>query len=906
LLADDEDAHSFLETPAAMLVGIPAVPDGPAFVPGQKVGPYTVVAPAGAGGMGEVYRVWDPRLQRDIALKVLPGWLSDDPTRRQQFEVEARAAAALDHPNICSVHDIGEQRGHVWIAMQFIDGETLAARLRSGAFEPRAAVDVAVQIVEALVAAHERGIIHRDIKPHNIMVIGGRQVKVLDFGLAQIVSGAAPVPGRAQETASAARQGTLAYMSPEQVRGEPLDARTDIFSFGAVLFELVTGRRAFLSETGADPTDEILFSPLPDLARFVPWSPGPLNAVVQRCLQKNREHRYRDARELANDLASVRSQLTAVSTGRATARRRMGAAGASMIAVGALAAWLQPADVERITPQPTLQFTQLTNFPDSVHSPALSADGSLLAFVRGAAPWEMSGGGGEIYVKALPDGQPVALTSTRTLKAGLTFTPDASRIVFTDTTADDSSFSVPTGGGPTTLFKRNASGLRWIGQGELLFSEMRTPPNMGVVTASGEGEPRDVYFPTSRTGMAHFSERSPDGRYVLVIEMENAIRLPCRVIPFDGSSQGRRVGPAESECTSAAWSPEGNWMYFSAIVNGESHLWRQRFPDGQPEQMTFGPNQENGVAVDPDGRSVITSVGAQQSTVWYHDERGDRPLSVEGYSYRPLVSPDARKVFYLVRRGTRRSFAVGELWAADLATGRNERVLPGLLIRSYHLSPDGRFVVFDAFDRSDRSRLWLAAMDASEPPRRLTPEDGPQEQRPFFGALGHVYFMQEQSPGVQSLYRMKPDGSERHELLADIDFLVNVAPDEKGVVLWRAEQGMSFVTFGDRVERPLCSCGLGPIYPDSPSASWSGDSKTFFLFADGRTVLIPVGHGDRVPAVTPFRQPHAQHPAPSVDVASIPGATIVPERSTAPGPTLTQYAFVRQARQSNLYRISLP
>src|SRR5262249_25107948 len=156
--------------------------------------------------------------------------------------------------------------------------------------------------------------------------------------------------------------------------------------------------------------------------------------------------------------------------------------------------------------------------------------------------------------------------------------------------------------------------------------------------------------------------------------------------------------------------------YFSATVNGDSHLWRQRFPDGAPEQLTFGTNQERGVVAEPGGRSLITSVGATQSVVWYHDEKGDRAVSVEGYAYRPLVAPDGERVFYLIRSAAKGSFYVGELWAADLITGRNERVLPEFLVRSYHVSRDGRFVVFDAFDQSDRSRVWVAPLDRSRAP----------------------------------------------------------------------------------------------------------------------------------------------------------------------------------------------
>jgi Tol biopolymer transport system component len=269
-------------------------------------------------------------------------------------------------------------------------------------------------------------------------------------------------------------------------------------------------------------------------------------------------------------------------------------------AVAVFAAWVQSAGEPPTNALMPLQYTRLTNFPDSVHSPALSPDGKTLAFIRGPGSWEMAGAASDLYKKTLPDGNPIALTHDGTRKGSPTFTPDGSRIVFTGAlmsraTGEYSLFSVPVEGGAPALFLRNASGLRWTGPDQLLFSETKRAPNMGIVAVEGTSGRRDVYVPASRTGMAHFSSRSPDGTHVLVVEMENAVLLPCRVVPFDGSSTGHVVGPPATECTSATWSPDGRWMYFSAVQNGESHLWRQRFPDGTPEQLTFGPNQESGM-----------------------------------------------------------------------------------------------------------------------------------------------------------------------------------------------------------------------------------------------------------------------------------------------------------------------
>jgi dipeptidyl aminopeptidase/acylaminoacyl peptidase len=262
----------------------------------------------------------------------------------------------------------------------------------------------------------------------------------------------------------------------------------------------------------------------------------------------------------------------------------------------------------------------------------------------------------QIYVKLLPNGEPVQLTHDPREKYNLAFSPDGSRIaytVFAGAPRSWSTYTVPSLGGDSTLFLPNAAGLSWLDDHHLLFSEMKTPPNMGIVTSTdNRSAQREIYFPTHQRGMAHYSYPSPDRKWVLAVEMDPTW-LPCRLVPWAGGSAGRQVGPPGA-CTSAGWSPDGSWMYFGATMAGKRHLWRQRFPDGQPEQITAGPEEEDGVAVAPDGRSLITSVFTRQSEVWMHESQGDRVVSTEGYPpalgecYRPLsLSLDGKRLYYL-------------------------------------------------------------------------------------------------------------------------------------------------------------------------------------------------------------------------------------------------------------------
>jgi serine/threonine protein kinase len=286
---------------------------------GVRLGPYEVLAPLGAGGMGEVYRARDPRLGRDVAIKVLPAELSADPERLRRFEQEARAAAALNHPNILAVHDIGQHDGAPYIVSELLDGETLRARLITGALPVRKAVEHAVQIAHGLAAAHEKGILHRDLKPENIFITLDGHVKILDFGLAKLTQPEAVLSdANAQPTATANTQrgtilGTIGYMSPEQVRGLQADHRSDVFAFGAILFEMLSGRRAFRGDSTADTITAILKEDPPDLPVTERHIPPALVRIVDRCLEKSASRRFQSASDLGFALDGLSSQSEMIS-----------------------------------------------------------------------------------------------------------------------------------------------------------------------------------------------------------------------------------------------------------------------------------------------------------------------------------------------------------------------------------------------------------------------------------------------------------------------------------------------------------------------------------------------------------------------------------------------------------------
>src|SRR5712671_736205 len=282
-----------------------------ALTAGTKLGPYEIIAPLGAGGMGEVYRARDTHLGRTVAIKILPAAFSQDQDRLHRFQEEARSASALNHPNIITIHDLGQEGSTHYIAMELVEGETLRELLVSGPLPMRKAIEIAAQVAEGLTKAHEAGIAHRDLKPENLMVSHDGFVKILDFGLAKLTSPSGEHSDIcATSTTPGLILGTVEYMSPEQASGERLDFRSDQFSFGLVLYEMVTGNRAFQRSTAAETLVAILREPPEPITRQNRDAPAPLCWAIERCLAKEPDKRYVSTRDLARELAAIRERFS--------------------------------------------------------------------------------------------------------------------------------------------------------------------------------------------------------------------------------------------------------------------------------------------------------------------------------------------------------------------------------------------------------------------------------------------------------------------------------------------------------------------------------------------------------------------------------------------------------------------
>ena len=513
---------------------------------GTIIGPYEIVGWLGAGGMGEVYRARDPRLARDVAIKLIAESFAADRVRVHRFEQEARAAGQLNHPNILAVYDVGAHDGSPYIVSELLEGDSLRTRLRNGAIGSRQTIDYARQIAEGLAAAHEKNIVHRDVKPDNLFVTNDGRLKILDFGIAKLTmptDDAAPPAGASTDTVPGSFVGTPAYMSPEQVRGEPVDARSDIFSLGVVVHEMLSGRSPFARDTPAETVAAILMEHPAELAT----TSAALARIVGRCLEKTREARFQSARDLAFALDAA-ARVSETMPRAQPARRRPTPSLLSLVAVGLAAAtalwlWRGLPSATDGNPLAGSSFSLLTDWVGTEEGAEISPDGKFVAFLSDISGeydiWllQLATGGFSNLTRNIP---PLASSGFIVRKLG--FSSDSSEIWFNPGDGKPLKLLPLTGGEPRAFLREGAN----------------TPAFSG------------------------------DGRVVYVYKPDRDD--PMDVVDRPGTDPRRILGPGPFKNMNPVWSRDGNWIYF---VRGsepqdevEMDVWRIRPTGGTPEQVT--------------------------------------------------------------------------------------------------------------------------------------------------------------------------------------------------------------------------------------------------------------------------------------------------------------------------------
>ncbi len=685
---------------------------------GSKLGPYEIQSPLGAGGMGEVYRARDTRLGRDVAIKVLPEAVAHDADRLRRFEQEARTIAALNHPNILGIHDIGAHDGAPFLVSEFLEGQTLRVKLASGPLPMRQAIEYALGIAQGLAAAHEKGIVHRDLKPENVFVTRDGRIKVLDFGLAKLVrpeenhetavtlSSPATLPGMVM--------GTVGYMSPEQVRGEPLDPRSDIFSFGAVLYEILTGKRAFKRETSAETMTAVLREE-PQALNDIGWQgPLELQRILARCLEKDVARRFQSASDLAFAIESLSGTSSTKRVSEQKSRRSWlpWVIAAALLVGTAVWEMARPA-VAPPNPLEKAHFTRLTDF-ESVEA-AISPDGKFVAFVSD------HDGPFDVWLTQVGTGRLINLTQG---KAGplpgplrsVGFSGDGSEIWVGGGDVGLRLRLMPlTGGAPRNFLGEETANLAWSPDGErIVYHNFRSGDPMFVADRTGANARR--IFGGQPGLHNHFPTWSPDGRWIYFAHGTPATKEMDLWRIASDSSHAERLTQLNTDV--AYPTPVGDRTVFYVARDGDGSgpwLWAFDVKRRDSRRASVGLEQYTSVQASADGHKLVATISNPVAGLWtvpildrVAEEKDVRAFPVPTVrALAPRFGGSA--LFYLSSLGTGdglwrlRDGQVNEIWkGAD-----------GALLETPAVSPDGSRVAI-VLRRNGKRQLHVLSSDGAE------------------------------------------------------------------------------------------------------------------------------------------------------------------------------------------------
>jgi serine/threonine protein kinase len=793
-----------------------------ALAAGSKLGPYEILAAIGAGGMGEVYRAKDPRLGRDVAIKVLPASFSQDADRLRRFEQEAKAAGVLNHPNITAVHDIGSHEGSPYVVQELLEGETLRAILSGGRLPFRKTIDYSLQIVHGLAAAHEKGIVHRDLKPENIFVTNDGRVKILDFGLAKLThteerGQATSVPTATAGTEPGVVMGTLGYMSPEQVRGKPADARSDIFSFGAILYEMLSGKRAFHGDSAADTMSAILREEPPDLSVTNQAIPPGLDRIVRHCLEKSPEQRFHSAHDVAFALEALSGLSTPriePSKARIPARlspRLVGLALLAALAIGLFAGRL----IWNTGPQSHPTFHRLTFRRGPIQSARFAPDGHTIIY---SASWD-GAPKPELYSTrvespeslrlALPSGEVEAISRTGEM---LVLNP----LHFSTGYAAMGTLSqAPISGTASRELLEDVADAAWSPDGT----------SMAIVRA-----PRWRYrleYPVGKvlyetTGYISHPRLSPKGDAIAFLDHPLFGDDRGSVAIMDLSGKRKTLTGTWESTQGLAWAPSGNEIWFTAARAGSSRSLYAVTPAGRERPVLTTPAGLLLQDISPDGRVLLVQTNARIGFLAIiPGEAKERDLSGLEWSYAPFLSEDAKEAVF-----TEQGEAGGpgySVYVRKLDGSAAVRLGAG---QALAISPDGKWVLTSQIQTTPGTTVLLPT-GAGQP--KAFPKDSIDRAGATFGAFlpdgKRVVFNAHEAGKPPRVFVQGLDGSAARPVTPEGTVGRLVSPDGKSLLTETPGQGFGMTPLeGSGPSQPIR--GLEPT--DEP-LRFTADGRSLFL-----------------------------------------------------------------------------
>ncbi len=807
---------------------------------GTHLGPYEVVELIGAGGMGEVYKARDLRLGRDVAVKVMPASFAADPERLRRFEQEARAVASLSHPNILAVHDIGRHGQQPFMVSELLQGESLREMLTRGPLSQRKAIDYGVQIAHGLAAAHSKDIAHRDLKPDNIFVTRDGRVKILDFGLAKTVQKPVPMPvgdasgdmtALAPATEVGAVLGTVGYMSPEQVRGGAVDCRTDIFSFGAVFYEMLTGVRAFKRDTAAETMTAILHEDPPELSLSGSAIAPALERTVRHCLEKSPDQRFQSARDLAFDLESF-STLTPVLTGPVIVKDqkfKLGKRGwyalvaVGLLALGGLAGWRATVATRKATGS---QFNQLTFRRGELHDARFTPDGQNVIYTAG---WD--GSEPEIYSVGtnthgrhslgIKNARLLAVSSKGELAVALSLERVAAMLfpgTLARTFADNSAPKPEIANVQAADFTPDGSALaivRWLPAERICQVEYP----IGKVLYR-EHAIEDLRF-------------SPNGKYLAFLAHDNIFDDRGTIVILRSTGEKVNTSPIFESEEGLVWSRSSDEVWItSPLEAGEIHAFslsgKQRIPlavPGRLQLLDIASNGELLVAQGIDRRGIVVSTD---------DRKVERDLSWLDFSFARDISRDGKMVLFEEEGNQSQNYIVYV---------RNADGSPAVPIGDGYgmaLSPDKNWALAERLTEPTH-QVWLQPIGPGEA-KRISPGNlSPRVAARFLSDGKRVIYIAQDGTHPLRAWLQDLHGGDPHPITEEGTSGVMVSPDEKWLL---AGTGFIYPKIIDPVLVPLAggpSVKVAGITPDDDVLGWSSDGDLYVApFARGARGLLPV------------------------------------------------------------------